>query len=434
MAIARSAVLSLILAAASAAHGAGAERDITICLVPDTQNQASASDNGVLLPATTCRVDATSGSCVGGFCEKSPYCTGSWYKTGEILLDNAAYSMTGQWEKIDYSAIKGRDKVQSKLDHTLDHPRCDLILGLGDMMDISFPPGKMCTPEVLDHASPTDSYHQYEAVLRFWEIIKASGVPFLPLRGNHDPEDCYAKLMSALDFESLPFYFSKSSSGRTPGSGEPGKVDGALLSGQSYAIKSEIAGQTLCAVGVVDAIADDAWAGPAMTDVAFCKAAIGCGGKFPTILTAHGAVLPTGEIENAGDPALGTLRDGCIRDPNNAEVFAVAGGHWTSPVRSSMKASEVVPETGQRVWKLFSNWQEMNRHNGGRPSLPEGITPSDGQGGVYTVVTISRAKKKICAHDWNPYFQTRSERGNGQEPGLIAMSELCEDFDFDARF
>ena len=70
----------------------------------------------------------------------------------------------------------------------------------------------------------------------------------------------------------------------------------------------------------------------------------------------------------------------------------------------------------------------------GAPSRPEGVTPSDGQGGVYTVITIRPEKKKLCAHDWNPYFQTRSARGNGQDPGLIAMTELCEDFDLDARF
>jgi hypothetical protein len=103
-------------------------------------------------------------------------------------------------------------------------------------------------------------------------------------------------------------------------------------------------------------------------------------------------------------------------------------------VRSSVKASEINPATGERVWKLFSNWQEMNRHNPGARSRPEGVTPSDGQGGVYTVITIRPEKKKLCAHDWNPYFQTRSERGNGQDPGLIAMTELCEDFDLDARF
>jgi hypothetical protein len=128
------------------------------------------------------------------------------------------------------------------------------------------------------------------------------------------------------------------------------------------------------------------------------------------------------------------LRSGCVADPNNAEVFVVAGGHWTSPVRSSYKGSEVIPETGQRVFKLFSNWQEMNRHNGGRESMPEGVTASDSQGGVYTVITISPTDKTICAHDWNPYFQTRSEKGNGQESTGIAMTELCEDFDLDARF
>jgi hypothetical protein len=117
----------------------------------------------------------------------------SWYRTGEILLDNMAYSMTGQWEKIDYSAIKGRDDVKSRATKSLDHPKCDMILGLGDMMDISFPPAKLCTPAVLDKASPTDNYHQYEAVLRFWQIIKASGILSRAAR-NHDPEDCFTKL------------------------------------------------------------------------------------------------------------------------------------------------------------------------------------------------------------------------------------------------
>jgi len=427
-AVIRFSALFLIVAGTSAA------RDIHICLVPDTQNQAGATDSAVVLPDSTCRVDPAKGSCTGKYCEKSPYCTGSWYQTGEILLNNAAYSMTGQWEKIDYSAIKGRDRVLSKQSHSLDHPRCDMILGLGDMMDITDPRTKLCTPAALDNKGGTDSYHQYEAIEGFWKIIKASGVPFLPLRGNHDPEDCFTKLMTALDFESLDFYYSKSSSGRTPGSDGSGKSDGAVLAGQSYAIKAEIDGRTLCAVGVQDAVANDVWPGPAMTDVAFCDAAIGCGGNFPTLLISHGAILPSGAIDNSGDRALGTLRDGCVRDPNNAEVFVVAGGHWTDPVTTSVKSSEVIPETGERVWKLFSNWQEMNRHNGGSRSQPEGVTASDGQGGVYTVITISPEKKKICAHDWNPYWQSRSERGNGQAPGLIAMSELCEDFDFDARF
>jgi len=292
----------------------------------------------------------------------------------------------------------------------------------------------MCTPAVLDHASPTDNYHQYEAILGFWKIIAASGIPFLPLRGNHDPEDCFSKLMATLEFDSLPFFHAKSSSARPPEFDGPNVQFRPVLAGQSYAIKAEIDGRTFCAVGVQDAVTNEEYPGPAMTDVAFCDAAIGCGGDFPTLLTSHGAVHPSGQIDDAGDPRLGALRRGCVADPNNAELFVVAGGHWTSPVRSSFKGSERIPETGQRVFKLFSNWQEMNRHNGGKPSWPHGVTASDSQGGVYTVITISPSEKTICAHDWNPYFQTRSEKGNGQEPGGIAMTELCEAFDFDARF
>jgi hypothetical protein len=185
---------------------------------------------------------------------------------------------------------------------------------------------------------------------------------------------------------------------------------------------------------VQDAVTNDAWPGPAATDVAFCREAIGCGGDHPTILTAHGAVHPTGMIDDSGDPALGTLRSGCVAEPAHGEVFAVAGGHWTSPVKSSYKGSEAIPETGQRVFKLFSNWQEQNRHNGGKPSYPEGVTPSDSVGGVYTVITLRPDEKEICAHDWNPYFQTRSATDNGQEPGGIAMTEKCEELDLDARF
>ena len=420
----------VLLLAASAAHA----RDITICLVPDTQNLANQWDAGVVMPATTCKVDPLKGSCVGAACEKSPYCAGSWYRTGEILLENMAYSMTGQWEKIDYSAIKGRDAVKSRQAKSLDHPKCDMILGLGDMMDISYPPGKLCAPGVLDKASPTDNYHQYEAVLRFWQIIKASGIPFLPLRGNHDPEDCFTKLMTTLEFDSLPFFYAKSSSERVPVVEGPYMEFRPVFAGQSYAIKAQIDGRTFCAVGVQDAVTNEAWPGPDATDVAFCDEAIGCRGNFPTILTSHGAVHPTGMIDDSGARALGTLRSGCVADANHGELFAVAGGHWTSPVRSSYKGSEVIPETGQRVWKLFSNWQEQNRHNGGKPSWPEGVTASDSQGGVYTVITISPSEKRICAHDWNPYFQTRNAKDNGQEPGSIAMTELCEDFDFDGRF
>ncbi len=402
--------------------------------MPDTQNLANQWDAGVVSPATSCGVDPLKGSCAGAACEKSPYCVDSWYRTGEILLENMAYSMTGQWEKIDYSAIKGRDDVKSKLTKSLDHPKCDMILGLGDMMDISFPPGKLCTPGVLDKASPTDNYHQYEAVLRFWRIIAESGVPFLPLRGNHDPEDCFSKLMTELEFDKRPFYYAKSSSERPPEFKGEYVQYRPVLAGQSYAIKTEIDGHTFCAVGVQDAIVNQHWPGPDVTDVGFCKQAIGCGGNFPTILTSHGAVLPHGRIDDSGDPALGQLRSGCVADANHAELFLVAGGHWTSPVRSSYKGSEVIAETGQRVWKLFSNWQEQNRHNGGKPSWPDGVTASDSQGGVYTVVTISPSEKTLCAHDWNPYFQSRNATDNGQEPGSIAMSELCEDFDLEARF
>jgi hypothetical protein len=144
-------------------------------------------------------------------------------------------------------------------------------------------------------------------------------------------------------------------------------------------------------------------------------------------------VLPHGRIDDSGDPALGRLRSDCVANAKHDELLLVAGGHWTSPVRSSYKGSEVIAETGQRVWKIFSNWQEQNRHNGGKPSWPDGVTASTARG-VYTVITISPSEKNICAHDWNPYFQPRSERGNGQEPGGIALTELCEELDFDARF
>ena len=87
------------------------------------------------------RCKATGFTCTpGASCEHSPYCKGTWFDTGRQLLRNLAYDLTGQWEKEDYAGIGELDGATAPRTGPPDHPRCDAILSLGDMIDIpSYP-------------------------------------------------------------------------------------------------------------------------------------------------------------------------------------------------------------------------------------------------------------------------------------------------------
>ena len=43
----------------------------------------------------------------------------------------------------------------------------------------------------------------------FWKIIRASGVPYLPVPGNHDPPKLFRRLMTSLEFTGAPFFHAQ---------------------------------------------------------------------------------------------------------------------------------------------------------------------------------------------------------------------------------
>ena len=193
-------VLLLLVALPAAA----AERDTYICLVPDTQGLTIVFPTGQVPDMNTCQPNQDPAfGCKGSYCQSSPYCKTSWIETHKLMLRNLAYELTGQWEKIDYTEISGGDTTRSHEKTGLDHPRCDLILGLGDITNN--PDGVMDVP--YDQLQT----HQQEwkiATDNLWSIIDASGIPYLASQGNHDSFDAYKRFLGLLATEKKPWFYA----------------------------------------------------------------------------------------------------------------------------------------------------------------------------------------------------------------------------------
>ncbi len=385
--------ITLLLAAAPASRAA--ERDTIICLIPDTQWLTIGATSGQVPDMSTCQPSQDpSYGCKGEYCKSSPYCKTNWIETHKLLLRNLAYELTGQWEKIDYTEISGGDTTKSHQTKGLDHPRCDLILGLGDITNnpdgvFDFPYDKLQT-------------HQDEwklATENLWSIIDASGIPYLPSQGNHDSLDAYKRFLGLLGTEKKPWFYTMEKTRRS-----------------SYAIKPKLAsGLELCVVGL-------SWrggTGPDRTERAWARDTWGCGANLPTIGVQHSG-QGWAEIQ---------------ADPRNAESFFFAHGHWIT-IPFSAKQYVARAAGGFGFFNFFSNWQARGRWDkddaGPRPMTGNGgrgNTTWDGLGTFYTVVRVSPAEKKVQAWDWSPYFLSRNTRYpfNGN-------SSLDVDFDFDARY
>ncbi len=386
----RRGLLVLLLCASTVARGA----DLTICAVPDLQNLVS--NEGPEFPDenTDCAVNPP--NCVEPYCDPSPYCSGTWEATSAILLANLAYSLTGQTSLIDYSAVKGTDPALSGAQYPVDHAPCDVIIGVGDNVDSLSGSGN-------PSYSTISAMHQRQVdrVTAFWGIIKDSGTPFLPARGNHDPELVYRYMMTTLGFASLPFVWAAHSDG------DQYAIKVTTASGFTLGVVSLDYGGTY-SPGDERTASEAAWGGATLG----AESVIGLGANYPTAVVSHTLV-------NSSATANGLLQEGngLFADPANDELFLALGGHITPTPPVSRKA-QGTNASGRPFWMMFSNWQEWNRHNSvGATSR----TPSDGIGGAYTVIEIDRAASQICAHDWNPYFQLRSSIGNGQDNGATEL-------------
>ena len=401
-----------------------ANRTLALCLLADTQNAVS-SDNAEQTPnaATDCSLAS---SCTGASCIASPYCSGSWHNTGRILMQNLAYELTGQWEKIDYSAIDGNDNVRSKKPHPLDNSRCDAILSLGDMTDV--PSGTDLGYGDYEEASAATltslGYdYQHETNKAFWRIIDESGIPYVLNQGNHDPWVWWADLFTTFNIEGKSYFHER----------EP-------TFGLSYAVLIPTRlGKPLCVISYAfsDQYHDtDAYPTRESDNYAWVASVTGCGGNYPTVFVGHYALVASGVPGNSGAaPAFAQLTGGYYALPGVAgasEIFMGAGGHDYPVATKSNFTGLFGADADALVYTFMSNWQETNRHDSNDSGL--GVTTSDGNGGAYTVVMIDANASRICGHDWSPYWQARSSRANGQNHGAEQMSSICFDFNFDARF
>ncbi len=376
------------------------KRSVTLCLVPDIQNLSSSNEmSGGVDGETSCGVDAS--YCTGASCVKSPYCHITWANTGAIMLRNLAYSLTGRWEQIDYSLISGGDKAAKNLSGPPDHARCDAIIGLGDSYD-----SISATGNPTYAALTAKNKRQVDQATDFWRIIHASGIPYLIARGNHDPELVFRAMLTNLGVAGTSFYHA-------------GTED-------QYAIKFATAsGKQFCALAADNKTASPIDPGEVRTaaETTWITDNTGCGANLPTIAVSHQWVTEIGGLTSDAQ----ALIDDAALD----EIFLLAGGHFTPNPALSVKSS-TTNVGGNIVVKMFSNFQETDRHSSNVGGT--GITASDGNGGQYTVVTISPGSNRICGHDWNPYWQVRDGISNGQVSSAAIGSEACFSLPFDARF
>ena len=287
--MARATALALLLLAALGGRAAAADRSVYLCFVPDTQHLTSSVV--WLLERNSCRADnkdapalkATKWTCTpGSSCEHSPYCKGTWFETGRQLLRNLAYDLTGQWAKEDYQGFGELDGATAPRTGPPDHPRCDAILSLGDMIDIpSYP-----APPLFDwtkafggtaYVSNDPDYGDLPAWQKaqadvidadFWKIIRASGVPYLPVPGNHDPPKLFRRLLTSLEFTGAPFFHAQEGTR---------KQENAIL------FKTPT-GKPFCALNLGEGVVFQS----TPVEVRWAIHNVGCGGGHPTILIQHG--------------------------------------------------------------------------------------------------------------------------------------------------
>lgn len=379
-------------------------RDVFLCFIPDTQNQSSQDDEVGSVDNCT---QVT--QCLPPYCTQSPYCKDTWGSTtAHLLMRNLAYDLTGQWSKIDWTPIKGADPTRSNLTQPLDHPRCDAIISLGDMNDID-------NAEIAVDPSygslTAKRAREVDTVSDFWQIIKASGIPYLPLRGNHDGRSLYQRLMTTvLSFSSSSFYYGI----------EPSRQI-------QYGIVFPTAtGKSFCVLGGNSQQSSDTAINN--TEASWLNANIGCGAGLPTIIVQHESVQFGGAFGTSATPSWATI----TANGANTPLIMIAGGHYT-PATPGQEAYFVDPGAGGfSYFKLVSDYQEMNRHGNALVETPMGVSASDGAGDTYTIMRIQPQVSKVSFQAWSPYWQSSPDPQVAG--GVYTPTRYSFDYNFDGAF
>ena len=402
-------------------------RDFNICLLTDTQNVVSAEAGaGLNDPLTDCTTVGY--GCTEPYCTKSDYCTVSWKHTAERFMANLAYDLTGQWNKIDWTGLVGRDNVLVKPSRAIYHQPCALVLSLGDMTDVVNNSGYgnyvASSAATLDGLGLT---YQHTTNKMFWNLVNESGIPWMIHQGNHDPWVWWNELFTLFDIENKSYFYAR----------EP-------TWGLSYAILVPTSmGKPVCVVGI--AFSDtffDAGAQPnrGADILTWSTSVVGCGANHPTVMIGHSQVDIDGTLHTAGAvpqiiTLVGEASTAYTGTAGASEIFMAAGGHHVDTGSLTSAKISVTGlfglDTDQTVYTYYQNWQETNRHG---TQATYGLTEKESNGAWYTIVTLQPDRDRICAHDWTPYWQVpNGGTANGQVAD-ITTSSGCQAFDFDTRF
>ena len=384
-------------------------RSTYICIIPDTQNQTDPEQetSSTISPdMTACNLGTL---CVPGIgtCTDSPYCSRSWINSGQRVLQNQTRDLLGRWGEVDWEGMQGNGRpftVATKPNHMGPHPRCDLILHVGDMID----EGDFSTG-----ASSGAAFTQWQRFRgSMMDELFASGIPFLAALGNHDDAVYFAN-----DF--IPRLRTKSYY-HTDGSAV---VDYLGLGVNKTLYVASILAPT--PAGKICVVTGPFYGGvgsgsgtsgvQALYDLA--KAQIGCGASYPTILLSHNGagsaftkpLEPTNLITN---------------EVTSEEVFMWAYGHFTFAFPANTM-NLITGTTGVQFHDVFCNFQELDRLTG----TGFGLSPSDGAAGTYCVIKLSPTNDTITEVTWTPYFQNSIANNPGYSVEYKVLS-----FDFDARF
>lgn len=436
-------------------------RDVLLCFVPDVQHLASGKlwvpDQAGKTCSTANPVNATApsqnSSCTGGFCTQSVYCKTDWRHTDYQLLMNMAYEMTGQWSKMDYSGISGFDSTASFAISPGDHPKCDAIISLGDMTDQ--PTFALGDPNYVENGNPVvypdeetgcgggkcydslahaqqwyaglsdQTKYEWSSTEAFWNIIDASGIPYLPVKGNHDSKAAYRRLMNRLNFTSKSFYIARETNDE-----------------QAWAIKFPTgSGKSFCVVALPDAqidnIATDGSTAAERSFLTTTTQSANCTG-LPTIWVSH-------EIIDQPTFFTGPLKATfglAAADAANSNNFMTIAGHYGTPANTMSSIAGGSPTCGATGtsacayahFRAYANWQDIPRHPT-NVNAPYGSTSQDAIGGMYVMFRIMPQRNLVRYWGWSPYYRTTNMPAEVTAGcGACDIGNFSFAFNFDARY